>query len=129
MRLHHVSIPIPAGSQDEVRSFYGSVVGLREIPIPDSLRPLRVVWFSAGDGETEIHFLPDIPPDPQAERHFGLIVDDLDECRARLIAAGYEPYETISIPNRPRFLCRDQFSNLIEFMSIEGDYIAGAAES
>ncbi len=129
MRLHHVSIPIPDGSQDEVRRFYGSVVGLREIPIPDSLRPLKVVWFAVGDGETELHFLPDILPDPQAQRHFGLIVDDLAKCRNRLIEGGYEPYETVSIPNRPRFYCRDGFQNLIEFMTIEGNYGEEAAQS
>jgi catechol 2,3-dioxygenase-like lactoylglutathione lyase family enzyme len=129
MRLQHVSIPIPAGGQEEVRRFYGSVVGLREIPIPDSLIPLKVVWFAVGAGETELHFLPDLPADPAAERHFALIVDDLEECRERLASAGYAPYETIAIPNRPRFLCRDPFSNLIEFMTIEGDYLEAAAAS
>jgi catechol 2,3-dioxygenase-like lactoylglutathione lyase family enzyme len=129
MRLQHVSIPIPAGGQEEVRKFYGSVVGLREIPIPESLIPLKVVWFAVGDGETELHFLPDLLPDPKAERHFGLVVDDLEDCQARLAEAGFRPYETIRIPNRPRFLCRDPFSNLIEFMTIEGDYLEAAAAS
>jgi catechol 2,3-dioxygenase-like lactoylglutathione lyase family enzyme len=121
-RLHHVSIPIPSGAQDVAREFYGSVVGLREIPIPESLRPLHVVWFALGDGQTELHLLPDVLPDPSAGRHFGLVIDNLEEMWTRLEAAGYEPNETIPIPGRPRFLCRDPFTNLIEFMRIVGDY-------
>jgi catechol 2,3-dioxygenase-like lactoylglutathione lyase family enzyme len=124
LRVHHVSLPILDGAQDTAREFYGSVVGLREIPIPESLRPLHVVWFAVGDGETELHLLPDALSDPSAGRHFGLIVPSLDETWTRLEEAGYEPFKTIPIPARPRFYCRDPFSNLIEFMKIEGDYLA-----
>jgi catechol 2,3-dioxygenase-like lactoylglutathione lyase family enzyme len=50
-------------------------------------------------------------------------VEDLDEVRARLIAAGYTPEDTIAIPGRPRFFCRDPFGNRIEFTTIIDDYL------
>ena len=123
-----MSTPYPRGAQDEVRTFYGGLLGLEEKPIPESLRELELVWFAAGDGEMELHFLPDPAGiDPRARRHFCLEVDDLDDARRRLAAAGFEPFEETPIPNRPRFFCRDPFDNLLEFTTILGDYQEGRA--
>ena len=125
-RLQHVSTPYPRGAQDEVRAFYGDVVGLDEKAVPETLTELELLWFAAGDGELELHFLPDPAGiDPGAQRHFCLEVDDLEERRARLSEAGFEPYDGPTIPHRPRFFCRDPFGNLLEFTRIDGDYLGG----
>jgi catechol 2,3-dioxygenase-like lactoylglutathione lyase family enzyme len=118
--LQHVSSPLPDGQQDAIRRFYGDVLGLRQIEVPRTLGNMRLVWFSAGD-DLELHFFPG-QTDPGSARHFCLDVEDLDAFRARLTEAGYEPYDDIPIPNRPRFFCRDPVANLIEFTSIQGDY-------
>lgn len=117
--LQHVSSPLPDGQQDAIRRFYGEVLGLREIEVPRTLSN-NLVWFSAGDG-LELHFFPG-PTYPESNRHFCLDVHDLDEARARLAEAGYEPYDDTPIHNRPRFFCRDPVANLIEFTNIQGDY-------
>jgi catechol 2,3-dioxygenase-like lactoylglutathione lyase family enzyme len=122
-RLQHVSTPYPIGTEEEVRAFYGRVLGLVEKPVPESLQGGGLVWFAAGDGELELHFLPDpVPPDQRAQRHFCLEVGDLAGCRERLAQAGFDPYDATAIPNRPRFFCRDPFGNLLEFTTIVGDY-------
>ena len=122
-RLQHVSCSVPAGSHEAIRTFYGKVLGLEEKPCPRSLAHRNLVWFVAGDNETELHFIPDpIQPDPEAQYHFCLEVEDLTPYRNRLIEAGYPLIEATAIPNRPRFFCRDPFHNLIEFTKIEGDY-------
>jgi len=124
-RLQHVSTPIPRGAEHEVRDFYGRVLGLAEKPVPESLAGRGILWFEAGDGELELHFLPDaVDPDPRARRHFCLEVDDLDDYRRRLEAEGRELSEDAVIPNRPRFFCRDPFGNLLELTTIVGDYTA-----
>jgi catechol 2,3-dioxygenase-like lactoylglutathione lyase family enzyme len=121
--LQHVSSPVPDGRQGDVRRFYGELLGLREVPVPRTLMESRLVWFSGGPG-LELHFFPGVT-DPTSERHFCLDVENLEETRRNLTEAGCEPYDDIAIPNRPRFFCRDPFGNLIEFTSIEGDYLAG----
>jgi catechol 2,3-dioxygenase-like lactoylglutathione lyase family enzyme len=127
-RLQHVSSPYPRGRQDDVRAFYGGVLGLVEKEVPDSLRDQELVWFSAGDGELELHFLPDpVPPDPRALRHLCLEVGDVQAWRQHIEAAGVETSDQTPIPNRPRFFCRDPFGNLIEFTTIVGDYRHPAA--
>jgi len=124
MRLQHVSLPIPANSQDKVRKFYGEVLGLVEKPLPPMFEPNRVVWFAMGENELELHFIPDaVLPNPVEQRHFCLAVDDLSDVRKQLSAAGYEVWDGSPIPNRPRIFCRDPFGNLIEFVTILGDYL------
>jgi catechol 2,3-dioxygenase-like lactoylglutathione lyase family enzyme len=122
-RLQHVSTPYRRGAQDEVRAFYGGALGLKEKEVPHTLADQELVWYEAGDGELELHFLPDpVQPDPRAQRHFCLEVEDVEGYRRRLEEAGYEISEQTPIPNRPRFFCRDPFGNLIEFTTILGDY-------
>jgi catechol 2,3-dioxygenase-like lactoylglutathione lyase family enzyme len=128
-RLQHVSTPYPRGRRDEVRAFYGGVLGLTEKAVPESLRELELVWFAVGDHDLELHFLPDpVPPHPRAERHFCLEVEDVEAWRRHVEAAGVETSDQIPIPNRPRFFCRDPFGNLIEFTTILGDYRESAPE-
>ena len=117
MRIHHVSIPITDGEQDAGRAFYGSLIGLREIPIPRALEPLGVVWFAVGDGLTELHLLPEPLPAPTAERHFALLLDDCLALRQRLEEAGHETWDSIPIPGRTRYFTRDPFGNAIEVWS------------
>lgn len=120
-RLQHVSSPFTDGDQEALRTFYGDVLGLREIPTPSTLEHLGLIWFSTGDG-VELHFFRG-PADPAEARHFCLDIEGLDEARQRLRDAGHEPYDDAPIPNRPRFFCRDPAGNLVEFTSIEGSYV------
>jgi catechol 2,3-dioxygenase-like lactoylglutathione lyase family enzyme len=122
-RLQHVSCAIPDGAQDAIRAFYSGVLGLEEKTAPKVLADRHVIWFSAGDSETELHFIPDpILPDPLGQYHFCLEVPELEHYRTRLTEAGYAIIEATPIPNRPRFFCRDPFNNLVEFTTIMGNY-------
>ncbi len=120
-RLQHVSIPRPPGSDAAARAFFGDVLGLREIPPPDSLQDMRVIWFQL-DGDAELHVFLEAPLGDASNRHFCLVVEDLAALRTQLRAAGYAPYDVENIPGRPRFFCRDPFGNIIEFTTIEADY-------
>ncbi len=115
--LHHVSSPFASGDEGRLRAFYSGVLGLTELTPPASLSHLNLVWFQAGPG-TELHLFEGVT-DPMAERHFCLDVDDLEQARALLVAAGAEPYDDVPIPGRPRFFCRDPAGNLIEFTHVE----------
>ncbi len=124
-RLQHVSCTIPAGSQEQVRAFYGGVLGLEEKPSPKSLADRKLVWFYAGDSEMELHFVPDpLLPNPIAQHHFCLEVEQVEDYRRRVSEAGYSLIETTPIPGRPRFFCHDPFGNLIEITTIEQNYLA-----
>jgi catechol 2,3-dioxygenase-like lactoylglutathione lyase family enzyme len=122
-RLQHASILIPPGTQEAVRTFYGGLLGLEEKQTPRSLAHLHVIWFAAGEGEMELHFLPTTDrPGENDQRHICLVVDDLEAYRHRLTEARVTITEAESIPYRPRFFCRDPFGNLVELTTIQGDY-------
>src|SRR5260370_22319652 len=122
-RLQHAWQPIPAGRQDAVRAFYGEVLGLEEKQPPRSLAHLHLVWFAAGEGELELHFLPDpTGPDETDQRHICLVVEDLEAYRRRLTEAGVTILPAEPIPHRPRFFFWDPFGNRLGFTSIQRDY-------
>ena len=122
VRLQHVSIPRPPGNEAATRAFFSGLLGLEEIPPPNSLLDDEVMWFKIGK-DTELHVFREENLDDPSNRHFCLVVDDLPGKRQSLTDAGYAPYDVETIPGRPRFFCRDPFANIIEFTSIQGDYL------
>ncbi len=121
-RLQHVSIPRPTGSEVATRAFYGDLLGLEEKPAPDSIKAADLIWFKL-DIDAELHCFREDPIDDASNRHFCLVVDDVHALRKKLEVAGYKPYDADPIPGRPRFYCRDPFHNIIEFVTIEADYL------
>ncbi len=123
-RLQHVSQPIPAGSQDAIRAFYGDLLGFEEKLVPQTLRDSQLVWFVGGDNGIELHFVPDTYlAHKNEQRHICLEVDDLEHCRKILQAAGYPIKEATPIPSRPRFFTSDPAGNHLEFTTIQDDYL------
>ena len=111
--FHHVSVPRPPGAESAAlaRRFYCDIIGLREIPVPDSLTASDLVWFAVGDAELHLY---SEPASVGHGRHFCLHVDNQATLREQLIDAGYPCGDTIPIPGRPRFFTTDPFGNSIE---------------
>ena len=49
--LHHVQVARPAGSEHDLRAFYGGVLGMSEVPKPAVLAARGGVWFRSGGAE------------------------------------------------------------------------------
>lgn len=112
MRLSHINITMPKGSEETARSFYGRLLGLKEVPKPESIRNRGGVWFEA-DG-LDIHVsVEENRNGPDALRHFGLECEDVDALRETLTAAGLITEDGRPTPWR-RFFVRDPFGNRIE---------------
>lgn len=121
LRLQHVAISRPPGSDGAARAFYGGLLGLSEISPPATLLALDLIWYRLGEN-TELHIMVEEPMgQDHSGKHFCLAVDDLMELRARLEEGGVTAVGDLPIPNRPRFFVRDPFGNLIEITSIEDE--------
>ena len=122
--LQHVSIPRPPGEESAqlARQFYSGLVGLKEKPTPATIAHLDLVWFKIGD-ETELHVFAENDSPTNSNRHFCLNVEDVEAMRQALIQGGYQPWSPEEIIGRPRFFCRDPFSNVVEFTQIADDYL------
>jgi catechol 2,3-dioxygenase-like lactoylglutathione lyase family enzyme len=115
LRLNHVQVSVPKGSEDEIRRFYCGVLGLTEIPKPEVLIPRGGLWLAIGDGQ--LHFgTEDVEGREKSKRHVAFDVADLDEARARLESAGVKVQEGVQIPGYRRFEFRDPFGNRIELL-------------
>lgn len=122
-RLQHVSLSISAGMQEQIRAFYGEMLGFEEKQVPATLADKGLIWFAAGEGEMELHFVPDTSLQRREEaRHFCLEVEDVEYYRHLLTQAGYELIEADPIPHRPRFFCFDPAGNHVELTTILDDY-------
>lgn len=124
-RLQHVTTPYPPGRVEELRAFYCGLLGMVE-KTPPGLLGSSYLWLEAGEGERELHFMPaESELDPAGRRHFCLELEDaaaLEAVRSRLGQAGCEIIEAGAIHNRPRFFVRDPFGNLVELLTLLGDY-------
>src|SRR5579863_10552214 len=87
MRLSHINVTMPKGSEEIARAFYGSLLGLKEIPKPEAIRGRGGVWFEAGGLDVHVS-VEEQRGEADAYRHFGLECADVDGLRARLKAAG-----------------------------------------
>ena len=127
--LQHVTLNFTPGAEQQLRAFYAGVLGFREKPVPRVAKPLGWIWFYTAQDGIELHLIPDPRPIPaDSTHHFCIHVADLESCRASLVKAGFPIREALALPTRPRFFARDPFNNLIEVVSVEGDYIeAGEA--
>ena len=119
-RLQHVAVTFPVGRADAIRGFYGGVLGIPEMPVPEEVAHLGWVWFATADDGVELHFIPHaIDPDPARAHHFCLQVEDLDAVRAALAGAGAEVRDAgARIQGRDRAFVRDPVGNLVELVEI-----------
>jgi catechol 2,3-dioxygenase-like lactoylglutathione lyase family enzyme len=115
IRLHHVMTAIPPDGESIARSFYVELLGLTEIPKPESLASRGGLWLSTGT--IDLHLGIDQQFVPARRAHVALLVDDLDELRSRLTAGGIEPGPIeFELPEFRRCYVDDPFGNRIELM-------------
>lgn len=110
----HVQVAIPSGSEAGARAFYGSLLGMTEVPKPDALAARGGCWFTSG--AAVLHLGVEEPFHPARKAHPAFLVDDLDALAGVLAAAGHDCVHTDGeIPGVRRFHTNDPFGNRLEF--------------
>lgn len=112
--LHHVQLAMPAGEEEAARLFYGTVLGLTEIPRPPGLSPDGGVWFV--EGELEVHLGVEERFYPAVKAHPAFLVKRIEDVRARIEGAGYRVTDTVQLEGFHRIYVRDPFGNRVELI-------------
>src|SRR5216684_7300294 len=86
--LHHVNVTVPSELEAATKEFYGSVLGLQQVPKPAASRQSGA-WYQIG--ATQLHLsVGDETDNASGSRHVCFVVDDLDATEKRFRAAGVE---------------------------------------
>ncbi|WP_342803857.1 methyltransferase domain-containing protein [Luteipulveratus flavus] len=110
--LHHVQVACPAGSEERLRAFYSSVLGLTEIEKPPALRARGGCWFRAGVAQIHCGVEEDFRPARKA--HPCLLVEDVDALAGAVADAGGAVRWDDQIEGVRRFHADDPVGNRIE---------------
>ncbi len=115
--LHHVQLAMPAGEEEAAVRFYGTVLGLEQIPRPLTLSPGGGVWFRRGD--LEVHLGVEERFSPAVKAHPAFLVTDVEGLRARIESGGYRVTDTVQLEGYHRVYVRDPFGNRVELIEPE----------
>lgn len=113
MHLHHVQVSGPAGCEDDMRAFYGGVLGMVEVDKPEALRARGGAWFRAGTAELHVGIEDEFTPARKA--HPGIAVADIEKLAEVVGRAGAPVAWDENIPGLRRFHTTDPVGNRLEF--------------
>ena len=113
-RLSLVNVTVPLNAEAAAKEFYGTVLGLEQIPKPPGSRQNMGAWYELGGVQLHLSVEESVP-NAASDRHICYVVPDIAVAQRRLSDAGTE---IISDP-RPiagvsRFYVRDPGGILIE---------------
>lgn len=113
--FHHVQLAMPPGQEARAVAFYVGILGFERAEKPAQLAGRGGCWFRSGS--VELHLGVEDPFSPGRKAHPALLVDDLDDVRDRLVAAGVEPIDDTQLAGHDRFYAHDPFGNRLEFIA------------
>ena len=113
--IDHVQVAGPPGCEAAARSFYGGLLGLREIPKPPALAARGGVWFRLG--QQELHIGIEAEFRPALKAHPAFRCADPDSLARTLAEAGVPVTWDDDLPGVRRFYTSDPFGNRLEVMA------------
>jgi len=112
---NHVNVTVPAELEDAAKRFYGSVLGLGEIPKPVGSRQNMGAWYQLGD--LQLHLSVENSNQQVSDRHVGYEVVDIEAAESAFITAGVEIVpDKRPMSGQSRFYVRDPGGNLLEII-------------
>ena len=113
--IHHVNVTVPKALEDAAKHFYGAVMGLQEVPKPESSRGRGGAWYQLG--ALQLHLSIEDGPGNEciSKRHVCYTVDDLGMAEQKFRDAGVEIIpDDLPTPGWSRFYVRDPGGNRLE---------------
>ena len=113
--IDHVQLAMPAGEEERARAFYGSLLGMAEIPKPAELAKRGGCWFACGPVQVHLGVEADFRPAKKAHPAFRCF--EYDALVGRLRDAGVPVNGDGSIAGVRRCHIADPFGNRIELIA------------
>src|SRR5687768_3960131 len=91
--IHHVNVTVPRPLEDAAKHFYGVVMGLTEVPKPESSRGRGGAWYQLGP--VQLHLSVEEGAGELSKRHICYTVVDLGEAEERFRRQAWRSFLTI----------------------------------
>jgi catechol 2,3-dioxygenase-like lactoylglutathione lyase family enzyme len=114
--VHHIALTIPAGAQDQVRAFYGGVLGMTEVDDGGLADSRDGCHFRSGDLEFDFDVDLDAYAPCPRQAHPGSLVADIDALAGRLAEQGVAVQWDDRFLGYRRFYTHDPLGNRLEFL-------------
>ena len=115
--LDHVQVAMPRGQEAAARGFYGTLLGLEELPKPPDAAARGGVWFKCG--ELQLHLGVEEPFAPARKAHPAFRVLGYEPLLDRLAAHGVAVNPARTQPGVERAFVHDPFGNRIELIRFD----------
>jgi catechol 2,3-dioxygenase-like lactoylglutathione lyase family enzyme len=113
--IDHVNVVVPKSLEDAAKRFYGSMLGLKEIPKPLELQGRGGAWYELGGVQLHLSAKVGLDETQAHKGHVCYTVADVAVAKERLRAGGVEIIpDDQPVEGQPRFYLRDPGGNLIE---------------
>lgn len=107
---------MPAGTENQARAFYGTLLGMDELPKPPELAKRGGCWFASGS--VQIHLGVEADFRPARKAHPALRCSDYEALTRRLRAVRIEINDDNNVPGVRRCHISDPFGNRIELIAV-----------
>ena len=115
--IHHVNVTVSAELEAAAKEFYGSVLGLKQVPKPAASRQSGA-WYQIGPNQLHLS-IEDQSDNAASSRHVCLTVDDLSAAEKKFREAGVQIIpDPRPVPGSPRFYVRDPGGNQLEIAQV-----------
>jgi catechol 2,3-dioxygenase-like lactoylglutathione lyase family enzyme len=115
IELNHVNVTVERSLETEAKHFYGSVLGLEEIPKPEENRKRGGAWYQIGQVQLHLSIDDGAADAPSSRRHVCYVVRDAAHAERELREAGVEIIpDDRPMEGRKRFYVRDPGGNQLE---------------
>jgi catechol 2,3-dioxygenase-like lactoylglutathione lyase family enzyme len=115
IEVNHVNVVVPRSLEEATKHFYGSVLGLKEIPKPIESQGRGGAWYQLGSVQVHLSVIATAGDGEAGKGHICYTVADIESAEEQLRAAGVEIIpDGRPIAGQPRFYVRDPGGNLIE---------------
>jgi catechol 2,3-dioxygenase-like lactoylglutathione lyase family enzyme len=114
-QLSHVNVTVPTSIEEAAKHFYGSVMGLQEVPKPEESKGRGGAWYQLGAVQLHLSREDRLIDNQASKRHVCYLVHDLTAAEQHFREAGVEVMpDDLPVSGCPRFYLHDPGGNRIE---------------
>jgi catechol 2,3-dioxygenase-like lactoylglutathione lyase family enzyme len=115
VEINHVNITVPKAAEEPTKHFYKNILGLEEIPKPETQKTRGGAWFKQGALQLHLSIDDTALDNSTSRRHVCYLVADINKAEQFMRDCGIEVFpDNQPVEGWLRFYVRDPGGNRLE---------------